>query len=233
MKKHILRYFPLAVLLLAVAAIFVTGLHHHFSFKSLREDHDTLKAFALNHPFITPLIFMGIFIASVFLILPNALFLCLVAGFLFPRPLAMLYSCIGETLGATIFFLVVYYAFRDDIAHKESPKWKKIEKKLKENAPSYLLFLRISHLIPYWMIAAASACFGVRLWTFVWTAFLGFLPLAFVFVTAGSGLDMLFKTQAKITMRGIFNPEVKIALIVLGVLSLAPIFLKRWKKHAK
>lgn len=233
MKKHILRYFPFAVLLAAIIAIFTTGLHHHFSFTSLRHDHDAIKAFALNHPFITPLIFMGIFIASVFLILPNALFLCLVAGFLFPRPLAILYSCLGETIGATLFYLVIFVAFRNDIVHKESSKWKKIEKKLKANAPFYLLFFRISHLIPYWLIAAASACFGVRLWTFIWTAALGFLPLAFVFVTAGSGLNEVFHTNAKISMHAIFNTQVKIALIALGVLTLAPIFLKRWKKHAK
>lgn len=229
--KQIIRWLPLVLIVGLIIAFLFTDLRHELSFSSIKEKHDALKAYAAVHPVLTPLIFMGIFALSVCLIIPDALFLSIIAGWLFPKFLALLYIGIAEAVGATVFFFSIYEAFGQKVSRKDNPTLQKLEKNLKKNEASYLLFLRISHVVPYWMINAACACLGVRFWTFFWTACIGFLPIAYVCVIAGEQLEKLFHAGAVISFRAIFTTNIQIALVLLAVLALAPIFLKKlWHK---
>lgn len=228
--KKLIRYLPLAIIALFTLILFITGLHEHLSFEMLKDKQEALKTFAMEHPLIAPLIFIAVFVVSVCLLLPDALVLCLIAGFLFPKPIALLYVGFSEAVGSTLFFLAIYAAFGKDFGKKRDPLLNKIEKRLKENEASYLLFLRFSHLLPNWMISTASACLGVRLWTFFWTTFLGFLPLAFVFIETGKGLDKLFQEGGEVSLRSIFNTQVQVSLLALALFALLPILIKKWRK---
>ena len=99
-----------------------------------------------------------------------------------------------------------------------------------KNSASYLLFLRFVPLFPFWAVNLVPAFFGVKLRTFIWTTVVGIAPGSYIFTLFGQGLDTIFSSDAPVSLGLILNTQNKIALSLLGVLSLIPILLKRWKE---
>jgi uncharacterized membrane protein YdjX (TVP38/TMEM64 family) len=83
---------------------------------------------------------------------------------------------------------------------------------------------------PFWIVNLVPAFFKIRFKTFFWTTLIGMAPATFVFTLAGRGLEQIFETHQKLSMNTIFNTQLKIALVLLGILSLIPIFVKRHRK---
>ncbi|MBA3815833.1 MAG: VTT domain-containing protein, partial [Parachlamydiaceae bacterium] len=101
-----------------------------------------------------------------------------------------------------------------------------------ENAASYLLFLRFVPLFPFWLVNIAPAFFGVSLLTFVWTTLVGIFPGTLVFTLAGAGLEKILENNEPFSLSTIFNTQIKMALILLGITALVPIALKRFRKKS-
>ena len=97
------------------------------------------------------------------------------------------------------------------------------------NAVSYLLFLRLVPLFPFWLINIAAAFFGVSARVFVLTTFFGILPGSFVYVLLGNGLGFLFDQGKTPNMNIIFRPSILVPILGLAILSLIPIIYKRIK----
>ena len=93
-------------------------------------------------------------------------------------------------------------------------------------------FLRLVPLFPFWLVNLAPAFLGVSLKTFVWTTFIGIIPGTFVFAQAGAGLGAILDSDQGFSIQGVFNWQVKIALIALGIFALIPIIVKKFKKNA-
>jgi uncharacterized membrane protein YdjX (TVP38/TMEM64 family) len=183
-----------------------------------------------QYPFFSALLFIGSFALSICLIIPNTILLGILAGFLFPLPLAMLYISLGETLGSYLFYEAVRLAFVPALhKNKKSLIWK-LEKQIHSDQVSYLLFFRFSHFIPFFLLNSAAACFKIRRWTFIWTTYVGILPISYLLAEGGSGLDAFFQKNSHFSMGAIFNDQVKLALLCLGVLALLPLLWKIFKK---
>src|SRR5689334_2443051 len=102
---------------------------------------------------------MGIYLVSVVLVIPDSTILTLIAGFLFPLPLAIFYSCIAETIGATIFFLAARLAFMETLGRRKGYLMHEMQTKFQANQACYLLFFRFSHLLPFWLINLGAGVF--------------------------------------------------------------------------
>ncbi len=225
------KYLPLILILIAMAAIYFSGAYRYLSFATLKTYHFTIKAFLEAHPFASPFLYILIYIVLTALSVPGAVFLSLLGGYLFPQPLSTLYVLFSATCGATLIFLAARTALGDTLRKKAGPFLKKMEKGFQKNAASYMLFLRFVPLFPFWAVNLAPAFFGVPLRTFVWTTLVGIAPGAFVFTFAGSGLEKIFETNQTLSLETIFNPQLKIALTLLGVLALVPILVKKLRKN--
>ena len=81
------------------------------------------------------------------------------------------------------------------------------------------------------MVNLAPAFFGVRLFTFIWTTFLGIIPGSFVYAQAGRGLGAILDTGEEFSINSVFNWQLRIAFIALGIFTLIPILIKKWKKR--
>lgn len=233
MKKKILPYIPLILILLAMFCVYLNGIYREFNFNYIQQKHTEWKHYIAIHPYLAALYFIGIYIVSVCLVIPDSIFLSLVAGFLFPLPLAILYVVLSETVGATLFFIATRTAFISSLGKKKGPKLIQAEKAIHKNQIYYLLFFRFSHLLPFWVINLAAAFVNIRKWTFIWTTFIGVLPLAIVLTEGGSGLSHYFEYHAGFTVADIFNTDMKLTLIFLGVLALLPLWIKRLKNRMK
>lgn len=224
------RFSPIILILIGILVIYWSGIYQYISFDTLKAQHTALKAFITEHPISTPLIFMLSYTVLTALSVPGGIFLSLLGGYLFPQPLSTLYVVIAATVGATLLFLAAKTAIGDLLKKKAGPFLKKMEQGFQHNAASYLLFLRFVPLFPFWIVNLASALFGVPLRTFVWTTFVGIIPGALVFTLVGGGLEKVFEGQKEFSLSAIFNPELKIALVLLGLLALVPILFKKRKR---
>lgn len=221
------RYFPIILIALLMFFLYFSGAHKYLTYEEFSMRHEQLKTFVENRPFSTPFLFMGIYILATAASLPGGAFLSLLGGFLFPLPFSTLYVLIGATIGACCPFLAAKTALGDSVRCSAGPLVKKMEAGFQENAWSYLLFLRLVPIFPFWLVNLAPALFGVPFITFLWTTFVGIIPGAYVFTQAGAGLSMIFESKKPFALDTIFNTEIKVALVVLGLFSLMPVVIKK------
>lgn len=229
MKKYV-AFIPILLIAIAILIVYFSGIKERLSFQALKDYHTYWKFLANENPFLSAVFFIGILTLSVCLLLPNNTLLGIIAGFLFPLPLAILYIAIAESLGALLFYEAIGIAFVPPLHKNKKSFFWKLEKKVQANQISYLLFFRFTHLIPYFVLNTAAACFEIKRWTFIWTTFVGILPLSYIIAEAGSGLDAFFETNNHFSLHAILNEKVKLALLLFGILSLIPIIWKIAKK---
>ena len=233
MTKHAKRLLPFGILIVLILFVYLANLHTLFNLEWLRNEHLHLRDQVLRHPLISPLIFIGFYTISVCLIVPDSTILTILAGFVFPLPLAILYSVIAEGLGSLIFYRIFYSVFKLPGLRIERPFFLKIQRELKRNPATYMLFLRISHVIPFWTTNIVGAYFRVKTWTFAWTTFLGVIPLTYILANAGHSLAAEFSKKSSLSIGDIFTFQVKLALLILGILVFIPLIYKHFvrRKH--
>ncbi len=233
MNRRIVAIIPFAIILILIFFFYLSGFYHKFNFEMIKNEHVRWKMFVSTHPWLSAFYFMGIYIVSVVLVIPDSTILTLLGGFLFPLPLAIIYSCIAETAGATIFFLAARLAFIETLGKRKGDFIHDLQMKFQVNQAYYLLFLRFSHLLPFWLINLTAGIFRVRISTFIWTTFIGIIPLTFFIAESGASLSKYFETHTHFAFKEAFTTEVKIALVVLGCIALLPIAYKKFIHNRK
>jgi uncharacterized membrane protein YdjX (TVP38/TMEM64 family) len=159
-------------------------------------------------------------------------------------------TMVGATIGATVLFLIARSAIGGILNDRAAPWLGKLRQGFKEDALSYLLFLRLVPAFPFWFVNVAPAVLGVPLKTYVIATFFGIMPATFAFASAGAGLDsviMAAKAEharcvaengaevCKLTIHAssLVTRELLVALVLLGVVALLPVALRRWRNsHA-
>lgn len=227
------RLIPFILLVCAIIVIYITDLHRELSFDRLRDEQARVTEYVHAHPFLAPLIFLGIYIASVILIIPDSTILSFLAGMIFDVPAALFYVVISETIGGVIFFAIFHGAFGQLMRKREKPLLNKMRKEFRTHSASYLLFLRLSHIIPFWLTNVSAAYFKVPYWTFTWTCFVGVIPLNYILVEAGHSVAKVFAADKKITFSDVFTLQTKLALVALGLLALLPILYKKYLRKKR
>lgn len=231
MKRHFRRLLPALFILIFMVFAYFSGLTDSVTLENWMKVEHPVRAFMKEHPYLAPFLFVGIYAAYVALSLPGSFVLSIIAGVLFLQPYSTLYVAVGATIGASIVFWISHGLARPYFQQKAGPFLTKMEKGFHQDAASYMLFLRLVPAFPFFLVNIAPAIFGVSFKTFLWTTFLGIIPACFVFTQAGAGLMMiLMKMEGEpFTLKTIFNTQVNIALVSLGILSLIPLAIKKWK----
>lgn len=231
--QKIKKWIPLLVIITLMIIAYFSGVLKYFSFEKLQMHRQALIALVSAHWLLAPLLFILLYIVVAALSLPVGVFLSLIGGFLFPQPFSTLYIVVGATIGASLIFLAAKTALGDLLKKRAGGLLAKIKTGFRENGVSYLLFLRLVPLFPFWLVNLAPAFLGVPLRTVVWTTFIGIIPGTFVFAQAGAGLGAILDSNQGFSLQGILNWQVRIALIALGIFALIPIVVKRMKKNAR
>ncbi len=231
MKNHVKKFIPLAFILIFIVIAYCSGLTESVTLENWSMVEKPVRDFIKGQPILAPLLFMGIYTIYTALSLPGGFVLSIIAGVLFSQPYSTLYVVIGATLGASILFFIAQTIARDFFQQKSGPFLTKMEQGFQRDAASYMLFLRLVPAFPFFLVNIAPAILGVPFFTFLWTTFLGIIPASFVFTQAGAGLMMILEKMEgePFTLKTIFNTQVNIALISLGMLSLFPIVIKKWR----
>lgn len=237
------RLIPLVVIvLLAVAAYVVFG-RGLISLEALVRHRAEIDNFVSAYRVLAVLAYIGIYVVVVALSVPGAAFLTMAGGFLFGVATGAAAAVAGATIGGMVVFLVARTALGEPMLRRAGPRAQQLAKGFREDAFSYLLFLRLTPVFPFFLVNLVPAFAGVKLSTFVTATALGIIPAAFVYAFAGTGLDSVIAAQQHaydaciaagradcrlgFNARDALTPELLGALIGLGVLALLPIAVRR------
>ena len=224
------RFGPLILVALAVAVVLASGLADHLSLVELKARRDQLQGFVALHPALSFGLYILIYIAVVSLSLPGALVMTLSGGFLFGPWLGAAAASSGASMGAAVIFLVCRSAVGDSLRGKAGSTIAKIEEGVRRDAFSYILTLRLIPVMPFWLVNLAAGLVNIPLRTFLAATVLGILPGSLVYSGLGAGLGEVFASGQEPNLRVIFEPHVLLPLVGLGLLSLLPVVLRRFRK---
>ena len=206
---------------LAIAAFVYFDFGRLLSLTALKENRDRLLAFTEANYALAAVLFVIIYIAVTGLSLPGAVILTLAGGFLFGGLLGTVFVNLGATTGATLAFLVARYLLRDTVEHKFGRWLNPLQEGFSKNAFSYLMTLRLIPLFPFFVVNLVSGLTRVKVGTYVAATALGIIPGSFVYAYAGQQLGTIN------SLKEIASPNVIGALVLLGLLALAPVLYKK------
>jgi uncharacterized membrane protein YdjX (TVP38/TMEM64 family) len=220
-----LRWLPVGIILGVVVAYFAFGLNHYLTVDALRANEHRLHLFAADHAVLAPLLFIAIYTAVVALSLPGAAIMTIAGGFIFRLWLGALFSIIGATLGAVILFVLARFVVSDTVRTRAGPFIARMAAGFERNAFSYLLFLRLVPLFPFWAVNLAAALLGVALRPFATATLLGIIPGSLAYASIGDGLGLAVGADS-----GRVTPTtvgLRIAFALLALLPIAIQWLRR------
>lgn len=226
-RRGVLRFLPVAVIVAALAAVFVFGLDRYLSFDLFRQHRETLAAFVAGHGLLAALGFIAVYALATAVSLPGGAVLTLAGGFLFGTAAGSVYVVIGATLGATAVFLAARSAVGDALRRRAGPAIARMEAGFRDNALSYLLFLRLIPVFPFWLVNLVPAFLGVRLRTYVIGTVLGIIPGSIVYASVGNGLGAVFDQGRTPDLSIIFRPDILLPILALAGLALVPVIYRR------
>ncbi len=219
--------FKKVTLLLGAAGVvglfFWFDLSRFLTLEALKANRQSLLAYYGSHQVLTVAIFMAIYILQTVLSLPGAAILSLAAGAIFGAMLGTVYACIAATIGATLAFLVSRYLLRDLVLTKFGGKLEGMNRELESRGFSYLLFLRLVPVFPFFLINLAAGLTRLPLRTFFFGTMFGIIPVGFVFVNAGASLATID------SLAGIASPRVLGSFVLLGLFALIPVLYNKIK----
>ncbi|MZR29350.1 TVP38/TMEM64 family protein [Sneathiella sp. DP05] len=243
------KMLPLLVIAIAIAAFFLLGLDDYLTFQALSDNRDQLIDFVSANFLLAALLYMGLYIAVVAFSLPGGLLMTVTGGFLFGWFAAGFMTVFAATVGATLLFLIAATSLGEPLRKKAGTTLKKLEDGFAENALSYLLFLRLVPVFPFWLVNIAPAFLGVKLSTYIVGTFIGIIPGTFVFAYLGGGLDSIIREQQAsyqscldsgqtdcvldFQITSLVTTEILFSFCALGVIALLPIVLKKFRKSSK
>jgi uncharacterized membrane protein YdjX (TVP38/TMEM64 family) len=188
-RSRLRRFAPVAVVIVAMVAVFASGVHRHVSLETLVRHRMAIDAFMAHHMIAALGVFVAIYIMVVALSIPGALFLTITGGVLFGTLIGGAASVVGATVGATVIFLVARSACGETLIRRAGPLACKLAEGFRADAFSYLLFLRFVPAFPFFLVNLVPAVAGVKLRTFMAATAIGIVPATFAFAFFGSGLD--------------------------------------------
>jgi uncharacterized membrane protein YdjX (TVP38/TMEM64 family) len=215
----------LAVFTGGVIAFFALGGQHYLTLDAIKENRDALLAFTREHFALSLVIAFAVYTGAVALSLPGGLLLSLTTGFVFGRWVGTALVVVAATTGATIVFLAARYIFADAARRRMGSFGEKINAGFTESAFSYMLFLRLVPLFPFFLVNLAPAFTSIPLRTFVLATFVGIIPATFVFVNLGQTLGRID------SLSGLISVETLGAFALLGVLALVPVLVRKFRSR--
>ncbi|MBX9740561.1 MAG: TVP38/TMEM64 family protein [Beijerinckiaceae bacterium] len=240
------RAWPLLLIVAVTAAAYLSGVHRYLSFEALVESRERLREWVTLHYFASLFAFVGAYIVFVALSLPGALLLTIMSGFLYGVIVGGVATTIGATIGATLLFLAASTSLGEGLRSRAGPWLERFREGFQKDATSYLLFLRLVPVFPFWLVNLAPALLGVNVRTFVWTTAVGIVPGTFAYAFAGAGLDSVVAAHRaakdacmaagaaacdmQISPGQLVTRELVLALAALGCVALLPVLIKRFRR---
>ena len=215
----------LLVFAAVVAAFFLLDLGKYLTLESLKANRARLEDLRGAHAFLFAAVFVLVYVIQTAFSLPGAAILSLAAGAIFGVLQGTLFVVSGATVGAILAFLVSRTLLRDWVVKKFGARMEGIDRGLRENGLSYLLFLRLVPAFPFFLVNLACGVTGLPLRTYALGTLFGIMPGSLVYVNAGASLAAIESVSQ------VASPRVLGSFALLGLFALLPTIIKAVKKR--
>lgn len=224
------RLIPLFVLAAGLILFLALDLQRYISFDTFSKYHATLTRWVVDYALLAGLVYMLVYAVAIAFSLPGGAVMTITGGFLFGIWFGTALTVVGATVGATAVFLAARTGLGDPLRVRAGSALRKMEAGFQENAMSYLLFLRLIPLFPFWLVNLVPAFLRMKLRTYVIGTFFGIAPGSFVYASVGNGLGAVLERGEAPDLGLIFKPEILLPLIGLSVLAMLPVIYKKVKR---
>ncbi|WP_429910527.1 TVP38/TMEM64 family protein [Glycocaulis sp.] len=220
-----LRLLPVLILAAALIAVLASGVWRDLNLETLQANQAALEAYVAANLILAVLIYTVVYALAVSISVPGAIWFTIGAGFLFGPIIGTGVAVIGSTIGATIIFIAVRYAFADWARAKFGNWVKRLQDGFSSDAFSYVLILRLIPVLPFFGINIATALLNVPLRAYVLGTFIGVMPLAYVYATVGSTIGRA--AGGVPSLLDLLTPELIAAICVFALVGFLPFIYKR------
>jgi uncharacterized membrane protein YdjX (TVP38/TMEM64 family) len=245
----------LALAVVSFAALYFTW-RQQLRVETLAIHHIELESLVAEHPALAFGVYFGLYVLLACLSLPGCVILSAAGGFLFGWLVGALTAVFGATTGATFFFLLARTSLGDAVTRRTGSRVERLCADFHEDALSYLLFLRLTPAFPFGAVNLAAAFLNMKLRDFAIGTFVGIIPASLVFAAAGASIDHLLDVQnqnreaclsavswsgaeseqacvAALAPADLITSETLLLLAALGILSLVPVVVKKFRKYSR
>lgn len=173
----------------------------------------------------------GAYFASYILLqsfcIPGSIVLSILAGYIFPAPLALLIICSCSTLGASTFYIMISdhkKALIKLLSFGNGNKAEQFNNFVQEKVRQYksnlficVFLLRATPIFPNWTINLCSPLINLPLKPFVLGTFAGIAPLSIIHVWTGRILNDLSNNQSLVNWQSVLMTSLVAVSVVLLV----------------
>lgn len=249
-RKVLFGWIPMIILLCLILLALLQGWHKSVSLEVIGTNYAFLLSFISDNFVTALLIYIVLYVSVVTLSLPLGLPLTVSGGLLFGWKYGSAAAIFSATLGATVLFEIAKTTLGQFLIVNVTPWLKKLREGFKGNALSYLLFLRLVPVFPFFVVNLASAFLNVPSKIFILGTVLGITPATIAFSYAGSGLGSVIEAQNAeharclarqradsvllcpyhIDIHHLVTKEVLTSFILLGFIALLPAVVRHIKR---
>ncbi len=165
-KFPLRRLVPLVVVVVISGVVVAMGWHRQLSFETLARHHEALREFIAGHEVAAVAAYVALYVVAVALSIPVGFYLTVIGGILFGAVVGGAAALVGATTGAICIFLIAKSALGEHLVRRAGPLAQKLAQGFRDDAFSYLLFLRLVPIFPFWLVNLVPALCGVRLASF-------------------------------------------------------------------
>lgn len=213
-----------AVVLIVLAAVF---LHGAVNLDDLKRNFAVVAAWKEGSPVEVALgLFLSYALVAV-LPLPFAAILTIAAGAIFGVVEGTILVSFSSSIAATVAFLASRYLFRESVQSRFGQRLEVVNRGVARDGIFYLFTLRLIPVFPFFLINLLMGLAPIKARTFYWVSQLGMLPLAIIYVNAGTQLARLQRVS------DVMSPELLASLSLLAVFPwMAKLAIEFWRRRA-
>ena len=247
MSVRVGRFIPLVLIGILIATAAFKGWFGLLTLETIAMAHERWRTVVQEQLLLSVLAYVGLYVAVGAFSVPGGAFLTAAGGLAFGVALGGIATVVGATIGAVILFLSARPACGELLMNAKSAWALTLRQGFERNALSYLLFLRLVPVFPFWFVNIAAAVLRVPLKTFIIGTFIGIIPATLAFASAGAGLGSVIASAKSsyqaclaagrgadctftIPKSALFTKELALALVLLGLLALIPVIVERWRR---
>ncbi len=219
------KWLPLLVLLALAAGFVALGGLELVSLPALGRRYGELRAWTDADPARALAAFVALYAALVAtVIFPGAFVLTIAGGMLFGTVAGALGAVVGVNLGGIVAFLAARRALARGVSL--GAKGEAMRAGMAKEGIPFLLVLRTTPLLPYWVVTLAAAAANLSLRRFLIGSVLGVIPPCFVFARLGAGLAERIAAGEHVSLAGLATapqvvwPLAGLAAIGFGALAI-------------
>lgn len=218
------------IIVIIVPIIFiVTNGGGYLSLEEFQKHHQFLTDLVRQHWLASGLLYVLTYVIVTSLSLPVGAVISITGGFLFGAALGTVLTVTAATIGAVVFYGIVRFALEDRLKNKAERFMRRMRRGFERDAFSYLFLLRLLPIFPFFIVNLVSALLHVRLGVYITATFLGIMPGSFAYNAFGSGVGEILERGEELTLKGIFNHDIIVAMVLLAFLAFLPILVKRYR----